>query len=69
MKQIIIDREYKVLFIQDNQRKISLLSYEGKPAIKTFDNFRILKNKIRSLPHPIKVIINSELINKFKLFL
>lgn len=40
------DQEKRLLFVPDLARSIVLTSHEGKPAIHTFDNVRVLGNSL-----------------------
>lgn len=56
------DGEQIILFVQDNTRTITLLYDKNLPAIKTFDNFRIINSNIINGVEEIVVIIKSDLI-------
>ena len=61
------DGEKRVLFIPDHTRQITLSRYEGAPAITTYDNVRVLGNKIVSEIKRIKIIPQTEMIQKYGL--
>lgn len=59
------DKESLLLFIKDNSRTIGLIQYQNLPAIKTYDNIKIMRGKILSGIKPAIGIIQSELIYKY----
>ncbi len=53
------DNEKRLLFVPDNARSIVLTSYEGMPAIHTYDNVRILGNSLMTPLTEITVVMQA----------
>lgn len=55
-----VDSEKRLLFVPDLHRAIELSSYEGLPAINTFDNVRVLGDHFLTPLTEIKVVMQSD---------
>ena len=54
------DKEKRLLFVPDLTRSIVLTSYDGKPAIHTFDNVRLLGNSLMTPLTEITVVMEGD---------
>lgn len=62
-----VDKETKILFIRDGNRKIELFRHNGNPAIRTFDNLRMIMGLVITEPKRKIGLIQSELIDNYLL--
>lgn len=63
------DGEKRVMFIPDYTREIRLSDYNGRPAILSYDNFRVLRGRAMAQLERIKVVIqDTGFIEKHGLF-
>lgn len=54
------DLEKRILFVPDPTRSITLTSYEGHPAIHTFDNVRVQGNFLMTPLTEITIVIGGD---------
>lgn len=54
------DLEKRLLFVKDTSRSITLTSDQGRPAIHTFDNIRLLNNRLISELREITIIMEGD---------
>jgi hypothetical protein len=61
------DGEKRVLFVPDPNRSIRFTNHEGRPAIISYDNFRMLRGKILSGLREIVIIPTSDFMYRHDL--
>lgn len=54
------DHEKRLLFVPDNTRSIVLTSHDGRPAIHTFDNVRVLGNSLMTPLTEITIVMEGD---------
>src|SRR5690242_4702886 len=54
------DLEQRIMFVPDPVRQIRLVEYEGRPAIRSFDNLRMRDGQVLTRPEPIIVVPTSD---------
>jgi len=64
-----IDGEKRVMFIPDYSRKIQLSDYDGRPAILSYDNFRVFQGRSLAQLEQIKIVMqDTSFIDKHELW-
>lgn len=63
-----MDLEKRLLFVPDRDRSIVLTEHEGRPAIHTFDNVRVLGNVLMTPLTEITVVMESDFTQRHGLW-
>jgi len=61
------DGEKRIMFVRDRERSITLCSYEGRPALNSFDNVRIRCGIILTPLRRVIIVPQTDMIYKYGL--